>query len=124
MSASSMPLHVDRLQQALERGLEGVHPDERQDARRSSTCGSRALDEIRQPLGVDARRAEHATGRSRKRASSASTVEEGVDQPRGEAVADHDAVDIAGVEVARARSRSLSAPITPMRSPTATLSAG
>ena len=93
-------LAFDRVEQALERGLQCPHPDER---RRPLQQHQRiaGADEIRQLLGVAAG-AEHRHRQVAKARVLRQQREEGVNRTLGQAVADDDAVDLAGLETARA----------------------
>ena len=80
--------------------------------------------DIRQRLGEFGRRlAEHRHRQVAEARVLRQHGEEGLDHARREAVADHDAVDVARVEMLAAVS-TLSAPTILTRSPTATLSVG
>ena len=94
--ASIMPLHSIDLSRRLS-AVSNARIRMNGTARSSSTSGSRARTKFGS-FSASQPAPSTATGRSRKRASSDNTREEGVDRARGEAVADDDAVDLAGLE--------------------------
>ena len=93
-----MPLHFDRCEQTLERGLQRAHPDERHGARQQHLRIARA-DEVRQLSAVVAG-AEHRHRQVAEAGILGQHRQERIDRAGGEAVADHDAVDLARLEAA------------------------